>query len=372
MEIVFLSVLSIGSGGPTTLNVAPATSVPADHAYGLTFGATSLSSNTTFNVSNNGAGSGRLTLGAVSDGGTNRSITLTGGGTLALSAGGTYGGGTTITSGTLLVINPSGSATGSGTVSMASGTTLAGTGTISGPLTLNGHLSPGIGIGSAGALALGATNLATNSSLDYDLSGLNFDSAHAGALTLGTNLNVNLNLLAGFTLGTYNLVTSTGITGSPTFTVSHSGPGDNPAFSSLYSVSKVGNNIVLVVTAPVQTWKGNSSANWNTTDVNWTPTSLNGGVYADNSYQEVFDDNGSANRSISIPSDVSPLAVTFANTGALSYTITGPGAIAGNGVVAIQGPGTVNLNSPNTYTGGTNLLGGRLNIGDPGASAQAH
>ena len=134
----------------------------------------------------------------------------------------------------------------------------------------------------------GATNLATNSSLDYDLSGLNFDSAHA-RLTLGTNLNVNLNLLAGFTLGTYNLVTSTGITGSPTFTVSHSGPGDNPAFGGLYSVPKVGNNIVLVVTAPVQTWKGNGQARIGTRpDVNWTPTSLNGGVYADNSYQEVF------------------------------------------------------------------------------------
>ena len=84
-------------------------------------------------------------------------------------------------------------------------------------------------------------------------------------------------------------------------------------------------------------------------------------------YQEVFDDNGSANPTISIPANVSPLAVNFANTNAVTYTIGGVGsaAIAGAGVVTIAGPGTVNLNSSNTYTGGTNLLGGTLNLGDP-------
>ena len=150
--------------------------------------------------------------------------------------------------------------------------------------------------------------------------------------------------------------------------MTHSGPGDNPAFASLYNVSKVGNNIVLNVTAPVQTWKGNTSAAWNTTDVNWTPTTLNGGKYANNSFQEVFDDSGAAHPTISIPADVSPLAVKFANTNAVTYTIGGPGAtggIAGAGVVVITGPGTVNLNSSNTYTGGTTLLGGTLNLGDP-------
>ena len=51
----------------------------------------------------------------------------------------------------------------------------------------------------------------------------------------------------------------------------------------------------------------------------------------------------------------------------MTYTIGGAGsaAIAGAGVVVIAGPGTVNLNSSNTYTGGTTLLGGTLNLGDP-------
>src|SRR5206468_311089 len=161
----------------------------------------------------------------------------------------------------------------------------------------------GIGVGGIGTLNLGAANFAANSNLDYDLTGLTYDTTHAAALTLGASLNVNLDLLSGFTLGTYNLVTSSGITGSPTFNVTHSGPGDNANF--LYAVAKQGNNIVLTVDAPTQTWKGNTNNQWNTTDVNWVPVTLNGGKYADNLYKEVFDDTGAANPNVNIPADVS-------------------------------------------------------------------
>ena len=252
---------------------------------------------------------------------------------------------------------------------IASAATLTGTGT-AGAVLLNGHLSPGIGAGAIGTIGMGATTFAMSSNLDFDFSPAANDLANVGALTLGGNVNVNLNLEAGFGLGTYTLVTSTGITGVPSFTVTHSGPGDNPNFASLYNVHEVGNNIVLTVTAPIQTWKGNTSAAWNTTDVNWTPTTVNGGLYADNSFQEIFDDTGSANPTISIPAAVSPLFVKFANTSAVTYTIGGVGsaAITGPGAVVIAGPGIVNLNSSNTYTGGTSLLGGTLNLGDPAGS----
>ena len=308
-----------------------------------------------------------LAPGPIGETGGARSITKTGLGTLNLTATGTYSGATTISAGELRVTNTSGSATGSGTTTIAAAATLSGTGT-AGAVILNGHLSPGVGPNGIGTIGLGATTFAAASNLDFDFSSSANDLANVGALTWGGNVNVNLNLLPGFTLGSYTLVTSTGITGAPSFTVTHTGPGDNPAFASLYNVSEVGNNIVLSVNAPVQTWKGNTSANWNTTDVNWTPTTLNGGKFANNLYQEVFDDNGSAHSTISIPANVSPLAVKFANTNAVTYTIGGPGAtggIAGTGVVVIAGPGTVNLNSSNTYTGGTNLLGGTLNLGDP-------
>ena len=291
----------------------------------LATGAVTLSGNPTFDQ----AAGTTFAPGPIGETGGARSITKTGLGTLNLTAGGTYSGATTISAGELRVTNTTGSATGSGTTTIASAATISGTGT-AGAVILNGHLSPGVGPNGIGTIGTGATTFAAASNLDLDISSSANDLANVGALTWGGNVNVNLNLLPGFTLGSYTLVTSTGITGAPSFTVTHTGPGDNPAFASLYNVSKVGNNIVLSVNAPVQTWKGNTSAAWNTTDVNWTPTTLNGGKFANNSFQEVFDDNGSAHPTISIPADVSPLAVKFANTSAVTYTIGGPGATGGN------------------------------------------
>jgi fibronectin-binding autotransporter adhesin len=76
--------LVMGSGA--TLNVAPDTGSLADTAYNLTLGATSLNGAATFNVANNGSGTGTLTLGALNDGGTARTVTKAGPGTLTLAA----------------------------------------------------------------------------------------------------------------------------------------------------------------------------------------------------------------------------------------------------------------------------------------------
>jgi autotransporter-associated beta strand protein len=362
--VITMGGLNVGAGGAATLNVAPATGVPAVQSYGLTLGATALGSNAIFNVANNGTGAGTLTLGAVTDGGSNSSITKTGAGTLVLSAGGTYGGATIVNAGTLVVTNTSGSATGTGPVTIAAGSTLAGTGTISGNLDLSGHLAPGTVVSPIGTLHLGATSLNTGSILDYDLAGpAAFDSAVVnGSLTLGSNITVNVNALPGLSLGTYNLATATGHTGAPTFTVNHTG--GNPAFT--YNVGLVGDNIVLTVGGGVnQTWKNTAGTGlWNTTDANWSGAST---TYADNTFNEVFDDSaGAANGNVSIPASVSPLGVLFANN-AVPYTISGAGAISGPTAVVINGPGTVTLASPNTYSGGTSLVAGVLNINDPAA-----
>ena len=71
-----------------------------------------------------------------------------GSGTLTLAGSSTYTAGTTISSGTLLVNNTSGSGTGSGSVIVGSGGTLGGSGTISGAVTnqAGGILAPGAGL----------------------------------------------------------------------------------------------------------------------------------------------------------------------------------------------------------------------------------
>lgn len=80
--------------------------------------------------------------GLISGGGT---ALIQGNGTVEFSgaAGNTYTGNTTVSSGTLLVNNTSGSGTGTGTVTVDSGATLGGSGIISGATTINGTHSPG-------------------------------------------------------------------------------------------------------------------------------------------------------------------------------------------------------------------------------------
>ena len=333
---------------------------------------------------------GTLTVGPIVDGGTGKGLTKDGPGTLALAGASNYSGTTTVSNGTLLisgtnagsgatnvnagmltVTNATGSATGSGTATIGSTAILAGNGNITGPVVLNGHLSPGVGTGGIGTLHLGATTLSTGSILDYDMAGLAaFDSAATTGLTLGSSITVNIDALPGFSLGTYNLVTSPSLTGNPTYIVNHSGLGDNGNF--VYTVATVGNNIVLTVNATAQKWTGaagnGGNGTWDTTSVNWDPA-VNGGTYADGKYKQVFDDSGT-NTNITINSvsgSVKPVAVQFSNN-TVPYTISGQ-PIDGATAVVIQGPGVVNLNSPNTYTGGTTLLGGTLNMGDPSGAA---
>ncbi|WFB35959.1 autotransporter-associated beta strand repeat-containing protein [Kiritimatiellota bacterium B12222] len=98
--------------------------------------------------SNLAGGSDAILSGVVSNG----SLTKTGTGTLKLTAENTYAGGTTVSAGTLLISNTSGSGLGTGSVSVDSGATLGGSGSFTGDLSINGGtLAPGASIESLGA-----------------------------------------------------------------------------------------------------------------------------------------------------------------------------------------------------------------------------
>ena len=91
-------------------------------------------------------------------------------GTLTLTGANTYSGGTTISDGSLLVNNSSGSGTGTGPVVVTGGGILGGTGSIDGLLTVQAGstLAPG---SSPGILATGDLNLATGATLDIEIEG---------------------------------------------------------------------------------------------------------------------------------------------------------------------------------------------------------
>ena len=107
-----------------------------------------------------------------------------------LAGANTYSGGTTVSHGTLLAANTSGSATGTGAVSMASGTRLGGTGTLAGAVTLQS--------GSALAFSI------TTPSISHDRLDI------GGALNLSGSNTVHISATSGASPGTYTLLTAAG------------------------------------------------------------------------------------------------------------------------------------------------------------------
>ncbi len=98
----------------------------------------------------------------------NNQLIKTGLGILELGGTNTYNGGTTVSEGTLLVDNTSGSGTGPGTITVQSGAVFGGTGTASGNFTLQdgGILAPGI---SPGVLSTGDVFFDNGSTLSMEL-----------------------------------------------------------------------------------------------------------------------------------------------------------------------------------------------------------
>ncbi len=66
--------------------------------------------------------------------------------------------------------------------------------------------------------------------------------------------------------------------------------------------------------------------------------------------------------------NVAPSSVTFNNDFVLSYTVSGSYGITGSGALAVQGGGSVTLLTSNSYTGGTTVSNGMLQLGNGGAT----
>lgn len=165
------------------------------------------------------ASNGRVDFsGLINDGTASSSIQKTGAGTVRLtrSAGNTYDGGTTVSSGSLLLMNSTGSATGTGAVSVATGATLGGTGRAGGLVTASGSAStfaPG-DAGSTGTLFLdGGLSATSGATFEMQINGASVDLVNFGSGPLSLNGNVAINfssLGTVLTATTYNLFTGTG------------------------------------------------------------------------------------------------------------------------------------------------------------------
>jgi autotransporter-associated beta strand protein len=289
-------------------------------------------------------------------------LNVTGGGTLALSGSNDYAGGTAISNGTLAIVTSAAGATNGGPMTLDGST---------GSPTLSVQSSPGQFFSTGPLTFQNATSQLTLS---------NYFGVLTPSLTVAPiQVSGNLAFLAmptvqvgGSTIvkGTYPLIAYTGaFSGSVPSSVSL------PSYCSGY-LTNAANAISLVVTqstvtAPLYWRVGNGAWDINTT-ANWYQNATNNAVkYTDGSQVEFADTaSGTSPITVTLNTVVNPSLVTFDNS-AKNYTIAGTGSIAGgnSASVSLLGNGTVTLAGTNTYSGGTSLTGGQLNINNGGDSS---
>jgi autotransporter-associated beta strand protein len=197
---------------------------------------------------------------------TTRSLNVSGPGTVVLNAANTYTGATTVTSGTLLVNNTTGSGTGTGDMAVNAGT-LGGGGTISGAVAVasGANLSPGsiASTGTVGTLHTGSLTLSSGSNYLVDLTSGGVDlTAVTGSVTL-TGSNLIVATQSGFTpTGNYVIISNDGtdpVTGVFGTTVVPAGYTVDYLYNDSNNSLAGGNDVALVPLTAVpepSTWAG--------------------------------------------------------------------------------------------------------------------
>ena len=126
-------------------------------------------------------------------------------------------------------------------------------------------------------------------------------------------------------------------------------------------------SIDVSITLEDQVWKGTSDGNWDLATGNWELAGTPGvPTIFDLDHPARFDDSAYSYAVTVQAGGVSPLVLTIDNS-INDYTFTG-GAIAGTGALLKTGTATATLAQPSSYTGGTTVNAGKLQIGAGGTT----
>ncbi|MEJ8852888.1 beta strand repeat-containing protein, partial [Variovorax rhizosphaerae] len=404
--IVYTGVISgpgaLTQAGTGTLTVTGASSYSGTTTISrgtLQVGAGGTSGTISGNIVNNGAlvygrNDTRIYGGVISGTGT---VTQAGNGSnsiLNLTGLNTYTGLTSVTGGVLAV---NGAVAGGAQVN--TGARLRGTGTVAGPVTVadGGHLSPG---DSPGTIKVGSLVLNGASQIDYELGlpgqvggDLNDLTTVTGNLTLDGTLN--LANLGGMSPGTYRLFDYSGALTNNGLAVTGSLP-RGFASSDFLVDTATPRQVNLIVQSggfALQYWDGvNTTANsvvdggtatWNTATTNWTNAA--GAVNAP--WQSGFAVFQGTAGTVTLGQNIAIEGMQFRTTG---YTIEGAGfTLAGEPetIIRVDPLVTATINAPivdgtngpaklissdagllvlggaNTYSGGTAINGGSVQVG---------
>jgi autotransporter-associated beta strand protein len=193
----------------------------------------------------------------------------------------------------------------------------------------------------------------TNTAVDVDLTQYTAGFANSATYTVSGGSNGVVTLTGGATAHFVPTANFSGL-GSFVFTVN-----DGIALTNSVAV------LMTPATAPQDlTWRGDGSGNvWNTTNTLWF-NSTNAATFHLND-TVTFDDTGSNAPFINLAGTVSPASLTVA--AAKNYIFGGGGVIGGVGLLTKTGTGTLTVSNANTFTGGVDVQGGTLNVGNGGS-----
>jgi autotransporter-associated beta strand protein len=308
------------------------------------------------------------------------SLSVSGGGTLALTGTNTFSGGVTANSSTLVAGYTGGASTSSSstgtsasTVTLNSSTLASASGGVTSYVAGNVSLASGSNIiapggngatNNIGTLDLGGSvALSGSTTIDLDLSGGSADQLNLSSMSITGTPTVNIDNANGpsgnFVVATYP--TTAGLSNSSfNFTNTPSG----------YAWDVTSMEIELIQQQPPAnvTWhvtsvSGSVSGTWDTATGNWVGGSPVADLYKSGDTANFNDISGGTSGLISIVSGgVTPFNTNINNTNT-SYSFTdsdGINGISGAGALTKSGTGTATLESPNSYGGNTTLNGGVL------------
>ncbi|MCM7573758.1 autotransporter outer membrane beta-barrel domain-containing protein [Enterobacter roggenkampii] len=345
--------------------------------------------------------------------GSDGSLVKIGNGTLILTGDNTYTGTTDVNEGVLLVNGNQSASTGQ--VTVKSGATLGGNGIIGGAVDVqdDGHITAGAAINSVGKLTTGSLTLSDNAQLDYQF-GQAYTPGGAfndlidvnGDLTLDGKLNIETSPGGKFDVGVYRVINYTGTLTNNVMDIANA----PEAADSLYVQTSVKNQVNLVNHAGLtlrfwdgtggengelknngvidggdgiwQSRKGND--NW-TTDESTPEGALNapftdaafavfqgesGNVTVDNSKGDViisgaqFATDGYRVGGEAITTDTANTLIRVGDgtVDGANYTATIDSVIRGTGGLNKGDLGTLILTGDNTYSGGTTITSGTLQV----------
>ncbi len=394
-----------GGFGTATFNWNSGVIGPYNSVTGGTANLT-IGSNLTLAMAATGAQSFSIPVGqtgtinaALADGTPGASLNVTGGGSLILTAANSYTGQTSVNGGALTL-------SGFGQINSSSGITVNGatakfvqnsSNAVNPNVTLTQGSVDGTGMINSVAVANTSAAIVTNgggSTSPLAIGSLNFNGAAtvnvntsgaAGLIVTGAlvttpsagQVTINVTTAPVWVNGnTYDLISYGSFAGS--LTDFNKGAIAGLGARQTATLGDTGNSsgyITLAIAGDSPYWTGQASGLWSTTAVgspyNWKLLSGQTGTEFLPNDQVLFNDNAIGTTNVSITSgNVNPLSVTFSNNN-LSYSVSGSYGIVDstNGVttLAINGNGRVTISTSNSFSGGTTVSSGTLQLGNAAA-----